>query len=121
MKSSVSPRRGHGGNILADGKADDIGQHSRLARLVECQLAVLTLSVLVDRAVDDHAAGLSRSLRASSIACSGVLASPVKAASRKIRLAFYAELTRRLVERDHPVEYYLQATSAILDGLFPRR
>jgi DNA-binding FadR family transcriptional regulator len=45
----------------------------------------------------------------------------VRAASRRIRLAFYGELTRRLVERDHPVEYYLAATSAILDGLFPRR
>jgi DNA-binding FadR family transcriptional regulator len=49
------------------------------------------------------------------------LPAEVKAASRKVRLAFYEELTRRLVERDYPVEYYLQATSAILDGLFPKR
>jgi hypothetical protein len=45
----------------------------------------------------------------------------VKALSRRVRLDFYAELTRRLVERDHPMEYYLQVTNGILDRLFPQR
>jgi len=37
------------------------------------------------------------------------------------RLMFYAELTRRLLDSDAPVEYYIQVVRPILDGLFATR
>jgi GntR family transcriptional regulator, transcriptional repressor for pyruvate dehydrogenase complex len=46
------------------------------------------------------------------------LARPVKALPRRTRLAFYAELTRRLVARGHAVEYYLETVRPILETLF---
>jgi DNA-binding FadR family transcriptional regulator len=46
----------------------------------------------------------------------------VQSLPRKIRLGFYAELTRRLLQHDRPVEYYLEITTPILDALAsPRR
>ncbi|MDB4965135.1 MAG: GntR family transcriptional regulator [Myxococcales bacterium] len=45
----------------------------------------------------------------------------VGALSRRRRAAFYVELARRLVERDHPVEYYAAVMAPILDRLFARR
>ncbi len=45
----------------------------------------------------------------------------VKSLPRKTRLGFYAELIRRLIARDAPVEYYLAVTTPILDQLFSRR
>ena len=41
---------------------------------------------------------------------------------RRTRIAFYAELARRLVARERPVEYYLETVGPILDALVgPRR
>jgi DNA-binding FadR family transcriptional regulator len=45
----------------------------------------------------------------------------VKGMERQIRIGFYRELTRRLVERDAPVEYYLQVVGPLLDALFASR
>ncbi|HEY2747454.1 MAG TPA: GntR family transcriptional regulator [Polyangia bacterium] len=49
------------------------------------------------------------------------LPSSVTSASRKLRVAFYVELARRLVTRQRPVEYYLEAVAPILDALVGRR
>lgn len=46
------------------------------------------------------------------------LAPSVRALSRRRRLAFYAELARRLDEHDHPVEYYLAVTTPLLEAIF---
>ncbi len=46
------------------------------------------------------------------------LAPSVRRLSRATRVGFYVELARRLVERDHPVEYYTAAMTPILDALF---
>ena len=40
---------------------------------------------------------------------------------RRTRVAFYAELARRLVGREQPVEYYLATVGPILDALLPAR
>jgi DNA-binding FadR family transcriptional regulator len=45
----------------------------------------------------------------------------VSALERKTRIGFYAELTRRLSERDHPVDYYLAVVGPILQRLFSQR
>jgi len=48
---------------------------------------------------------------------------PARVASlpRRTRVAFYAELARRLVAREHPVAYYLETVQPILDALVGRR
>ena len=46
------------------------------------------------------------------------LAPSVRRLPRKTRVGFYVELARRLVERDHPVEYYQAVMGPILDALF---
>jgi DNA-binding FadR family transcriptional regulator len=45
------------------------------------------------------------------------LPAQVTALSRTLRLQFYVELVRRLVARDRPVEFYLEAIGPILDTL----
>jgi DNA-binding FadR family transcriptional regulator len=45
----------------------------------------------------------------------------VTSLSRKMRIAFYAELARRLCAHEQPVEYYLAVVAPILDALFPAR
>lgn len=49
------------------------------------------------------------------------LAPSVARLSRKLRVAFYLELARRLVERDEPLGYYVSVMTPILDALFARR
>ena len=49
------------------------------------------------------------------------LPAKIASASRKLRVAFYVELARRLVARERPVEYYLETTAPILDALVGRR
>lgn len=49
------------------------------------------------------------------------LPAEVTSLSRKLRVAFYVELARRLVERQRPVEYYLETTAPILEALVGRR
>jgi DNA-binding FadR family transcriptional regulator len=44
----------------------------------------------------------------------------VSSLSRKMRVAFYIELARRLVERERPLEFYVDVMGPILDGLFRR-
>jgi GntR family transcriptional repressor for pyruvate dehydrogenase complex len=44
----------------------------------------------------------------------------VSALERKTRIGFYAELTRRLTAKDHPVDYYLAVVGPILQRLFSR-
>jgi GntR family transcriptional regulator, transcriptional repressor for pyruvate dehydrogenase complex len=45
----------------------------------------------------------------------------VKGMERNMRIGFYRELTRKLIERDSPVEYYLGVVGPILDALFSSR
>jgi DNA-binding FadR family transcriptional regulator len=45
----------------------------------------------------------------------------VTSLSRKMRIAFYAELARRLCAHEQPVEYYLAVVAPILDAMFPPR
>lgn len=44
----------------------------------------------------------------------------VASAEPQVRVAFYRELARRLVENDHPVEYYMAAVRPILDAVIAR-
>lgn len=48
------------------------------------------------------------------------LAPAVASLSRKLRLAFYVELVRRLAADDGPVGYYVSVMNPILDALVPR-
>jgi GntR family transcriptional repressor for pyruvate dehydrogenase complex len=48
------------------------------------------------------------------------LAPSVRRLPRKTRVGFYVELARRLVERDHAVEYYQAVMGPVLDALFAR-
>jgi hypothetical protein len=48
------------------------------------------------------------------------LAPRVAELSRKLRIAFYEELARRLRTDDHPLEYYRAVMDATLDGVIPR-
>jgi len=44
----------------------------------------------------------------------------VTSLSRKLRVAFYVELARRLAARERPVEYYLETVAPILEALVGR-
>ena len=48
------------------------------------------------------------------------VAEVVANAPASVRIAFYVELVRRLIERDDPVGYYLAATRPILDTVVPK-
>jgi DNA-binding FadR family transcriptional regulator len=45
----------------------------------------------------------------------------VTALSRKLRVAFYVELARRLAARERPLEYYLETIAPILEALVRRK